>query len=161
TIGERWEPSRDRGVDVTTTRGDYITKLGLEITHDFAKKGRHGNRTPWQVLDGATRGQTPDVALWREERAGTKGGRRLTWSKGLRGRAASPATEGVSDEVEEAIRFSRAEWLVLRDVPDAIDVVLTVAEDRGELSRCVAELLVIAVTDTRGPTPARNIQFGA
>lgn len=78
--------------------GEYVTKMGaaLEITHGAQKQGRHGSRTPFQILaDFLQWGDEADLTLWLEYEAAMKGARRLTWSHGLKARYA--VTE-VSDE---------------------------------------------------------------
>lgn len=87
------EPTAEHGVTLTEShRDDYIAKLGLadEVVNGTLKKGRHGGRTPLQILHDITYGvgseleQRRSVQLWLEYASEMFGARQLTWSKGLR-----------------------------------------------------------------------------
>src|SRR5262249_14295379 len=56
------DASVDRGLKVTIAEGDvenpekaarYVMKFGMEAISHTTKEGRHGNKTPWQLLDAA------------------------------------------------------------------------------------------------------------
>jgi hypothetical protein len=87
------EPTAEHGVTLTEShRDDYIAKLGLadEIVNGTLKTGRHGGRTPLQILHDVTFavGSVPEqrrsARLWLEYADEMYGARQLTWSKGLR-----------------------------------------------------------------------------
>lgn len=92
-------PTAEHGVTLTEShRDDYIAKLGLadEIVNGTLKKGRHGGRTPFQILHDVTFGvgseleQRRSCRLWMEYTQEMHGARQLTWSKGLREAYAIP-----------------------------------------------------------------------
>lgn len=66
--------------------GDYVAKWGAdrEMTAGHRKTAKGGGRSPWQILDGISRGSKRDIMLFREYAAAFKGARQLTWSRGLR-----------------------------------------------------------------------------
>jgi hypothetical protein len=131
-IGAAHAPTMDRGVDISDidSEGEYIAKAGLELAGDLLKGTKHGNRTIWAVAESAGRGNVNDATSWRAWVAGTKGVRLLTWSAGFRKLAGIRGEPGEADlpELEALATMDRAEWRALRDLPDAVDVVLTVAE---------------------------------
>lgn len=120
------EPTAEHGVTLTEShRDDYIAKLGLadEIVNGTLKNGRHGGRTPLQILHDITFGvgseleQRRSVRLWMEYANEMFGARQLTWSKGLREAYDIPEqTElelAIAEETadhEELYRFSNSDW---------------------------------------------------
>lgn len=88
-------PDRRHGVKISALRqSSYLTKMGLaswELTSSSTKAGRHGHRTPFQVLRDLVCGDDPerrrrDAGVWAEWAAGIKGARQLVYSPGLRRR---------------------------------------------------------------------------
>lgn len=110
-------PSRRHGVKLyraTEGAGRYTSKMGLaaELTGIDGKRGRGGNRTPWEVLrDYADHGREEDARLWTEYCRAFAGGsldadrfksrRMLTWSPGLRQRLLEDAQEELDLEERE------------------------------------------------------------
>lgn len=74
------------------TKNEYVTAVdtraaALELTRADLKRGRLGNRTPFQILgDLLDQGDADDLDLWEEWERASKGRRQLTWSRGLRSR---------------------------------------------------------------------------
>jgi hypothetical protein len=65
--------------------GEYIAKVGFEITSPSTKDGRYGNRAPFAILrDALTTSLADDCELWIEWEQASHGRRQLTWSQGLR-----------------------------------------------------------------------------
>lgn len=130
--------------------GEYLAKVqdgmgaarsvGREMTRTDLKRGRRHNRfSPFELLEGATKGDVRAKARWLEYEAATKGRRCLEWSraewvKTLRERAALTAEES-PDEVQEPssvvlAELSLAEWaLVARYGAQAR--LLDLAEQKG------------------------------
>ena len=74
---------------------DYLAKMGKDtdwhVEHELAKgnvkQGKHGGRTPMQLLaDFTYEGDEAAGILWAEYAATYRGSKQLYWSKGLRGR---------------------------------------------------------------------------
>lgn len=64
----------------------YLAKMGLaqELVSQSTKKGRGGNRTPFQVLRDLTLDPSGrDRIIWRHYCLGIRGARQLTYSRGL------------------------------------------------------------------------------
>lgn len=78
------------GVDIKTGDeeiGNYISKWGMdaELTKSMSKRGRNGNRSPWDFLrDYFTGGDEADADLFRAYAKAFKHKRQLVWSDGLR-----------------------------------------------------------------------------
>ena len=102
---EDMSPSRAHGLDLRkvhrsdamahyftkATYGHEASSAASEVTLSAHKRGRVGNRTPFQVLADVTgsdvaEGRDPveDLALWHEYERASKGRRQLVWSRGLR-----------------------------------------------------------------------------
>jgi len=129
------EPTAEHGVTLTEShRDDYIAKLGLadEVVNGTLKKGRHGGRTPLQILHDITFGvgsepeQRRSVQLWLEYANEMRGARQLTWSKGLKEAYAIPEqTELELAFAEEAdvhkvlYTFKNEDWdnLIANNIP--------------------------------------------
>jgi hypothetical protein len=115
-------PTYRHGVDMRRVVGDDVDALGdyftkntyaakdhksesaaaFEVTGSHAKKGRSGNRTPFELLEdivSAAGDVDRDIALWHEWEKQSKGRRQLTWSRGLRDRLLS----GVEDLDDQAV----------------------------------------------------------
>lgn len=86
-IGEAYAPDR-KGFDLRRAKnpGEYMTKLGLELTDPtLAKEGRHGGRSMMQVLGELTiEGADRDRLIFAEYERETRKQRDLTYSGGLR-----------------------------------------------------------------------------
>lgn len=80
-----WQFERARS---TERAGNYVTKWGSEweLVGGAGKKAKNGNRSPWDLLDAASRGDRRAAYLFREYSKAFKGARQLTWTKGLRER---------------------------------------------------------------------------
>ena len=120
------EPTLEHGVTLTEShRDDYIAKLGLadEVVNGTLKSGRHGGRTPLQILHDITFGvgseleQRRSVQLWLEYADEMFGARQLTWSKGLREAYAIPeqtelelASLEETDAHEELYHYENRDW---------------------------------------------------
>lgn len=68
--------------------GKYVAKFGAaeEMSLQTNKKGRHGGRSPWQLLEDAEAGDDEAGRLWVEYAKAFFGRRQLVWSKGLKAR---------------------------------------------------------------------------
>jgi hypothetical protein len=120
------EPTAEHGVTLTEShRDDYIAKLGLadEIVNGTLKTGRHGGRTPLQILHdvtfavGSELEQRRSARLWLEYADEMFGARQLTWSKGLKEAYTIPeqtelelAGQEETDAHEELYHFADADW---------------------------------------------------
>lgn len=86
------------------TKQDYVDqvdagKAALELTRADLKRGRGGNRSPFQILgDLVELGDADDLDRWEEWEKASKGRRQLTWSRGLRSRLLSD-DERTDDEL--------------------------------------------------------------
>ena len=79
TFGRHHLPSQAHGVRVTLCRdGNYLSKMGLEMTDPGGKVGRHQGRSPWEIAEDAADGDPKSVELWLEYVRGTKGHTALT-----------------------------------------------------------------------------------
>jgi len=83
--------SRKVGADVRRITGthdqasEYFTKATYEVTGANLKLARHGNVTPFGLLESlVTTGDADDLEAWHEWERASKGRRQLTWSRGLR-----------------------------------------------------------------------------
>jgi hypothetical protein len=149
-VGDEHAPTFERGVDFSEVGRDgrYVAKMGLEVADDLMKQPKPGHRSIWQVGASAGAGNARDRAAWLAFFGGTKGVRLLTWSQG---RHDLRKLAGIDDEDDEEIeeheqgtevaRIERADWRELRAIPDAVDVVLTVAEGGRDVGACVREIL--------------------
>jgi len=129
------EPTAEHGVTLTEShRDDYIAKLGLadEVVSGALKEGRHGGKTPLQLLHDVTFGigseseQRRSVRLWLEYAEEMHGARQLTWSKGLRERYDVPeqtelelASSEETSAYREVYEFEHEDWdgLIARNLP--------------------------------------------
>lgn len=87
-----------RWINPTTDKAAaYIVKwgAGAEISAAATKTGREGNRSPWQLLADADRGDLIAGGLWRTFGNTMEGRRHLTWSRGIR------EMYGLRDEVSD------------------------------------------------------------
>lgn len=111
----RGTPSRRHGIDLRLIRdgegmAQYLVKVegaAMELTFADRKKGRHGNRTPMQILgDARSDGDSGDVHVFNEYERASKGKRMLTMSRGLKRRY---LIEDISDDeiVSEVIGGER------------------------------------------------------
>lgn len=76
--------------------GGYLAKVqdhygtasavGREMSRQDLKRGRKGSRTPFELAEAAVEGLIPELPLWWEYEAATKGKRSLAFSKSLRDR---------------------------------------------------------------------------
>jgi hypothetical protein len=98
----------------------YVSKLSKEATMSFAKDGRGGGRSLFQVAsDALETGDAEDFAVWFEWEETMPGKRAQTWSKGLREWA---ELEETTDEEEAAkehagvpiLALPRQSWRVVR-----------------------------------------------
>ncbi len=120
----------EHGLKLQATQGavaDYIAKFGAEATteawgpeselsHAHVKRGRLGQRTPWDLLRAFTEGDDRAAHLWREYASVFKGRQQLTWSPGLR--AILGLEDAASDADIAAARPSDAVhllWITLAD----------------------------------------------
>lgn len=59
---------------------DYFTKLAREVTTAYAKEGRNGGQTPFQILADAVEGVADAVEAWWEWEQASRDRRQMTWS---------------------------------------------------------------------------------
>ena len=134
--------------------GGRLSSVALELARGDLKTGRRdGQRTPWEILIGATRrisdadgvldedaerARDRDRVLWREWETCTKGVHAVQWSRGLRGMIGLGAEQ--SDEEVVAVEVGgevvyeftdRLAWLAVCDVRGGQVRVLRAAERWG------------------------------
>lgn len=106
-FGARHEPDDEHAIATTlASDGEYISKLGLELSDPANKKAERGHRTPWQIASDFARAYNAardardreagklaagrllvsrDADLWRTYCRDMRGAHRLVWSNGLKG----------------------------------------------------------------------------
>lgn len=96
--------------------------MALEVTQGAAKKGRHGGRTPFELLADTASGDADDLALWDEWVKGSQGRRQLGWSAGLRELVGLSEEELTDDELaavevgsEDLLILTAETWRAIRD----------------------------------------------
>jgi len=106
--------SGQAGVDIRAVRdeaamGEYLSKVAFEVTdRAFAKKGKSGNRTPWEIVrDFLDTGDSQDLAIWLDWCRASKGRRLISWSRYLKKEL------GVTEETDEAIAGKEDETRVI------------------------------------------------
>jgi hypothetical protein len=141
-------PHATIGVDVqvcasAAEAGLYIAKtqdgrsVGNEMARGDMKSGRHGSRTPFEILDDFRwTGDTEHLALWHEYEAATKGHQAITWSPRLRGRlkvAERTDEEIAAEEVggEDIAVIPPRVWERIVAIPGLDGAVLDAAETGG------------------------------
>lgn len=84
-LGREFVPN-EHGVDLRkAVRADYLAKFGCELTDPGTKRGRRGNRTPFQIATSAASGNSlADEELWIAYCKAMRGAKMLTWSDGFR-----------------------------------------------------------------------------
>lgn len=144
TIQNRGFPQPDpRNCPLKTVQGPgvgaYLAKIqaAAELTCWHTKKGRKGNRTPFQVLDDAmTNAEPRDLALWAEWEETMPGRRQMNWSKGFEKAlkalpAASSEAESDTEESRTVARISHALWGRIRSRRGLDFAVLEAIESGG------------------------------
>jgi hypothetical protein len=139
----------ERGLDVRggdNRVGQYLAKLGLEVTLVNAKKGRAGGMAPFQLLDWAE--DLPLARdLYQEFACAMKGKRALWWSRGLKKRfgidevsdeelVEAPAEE---DEILRALLHRDGLRLLSRHAAQGEFLALCGADDFDEARRFLVE----------------------
>ena len=117
------------GLDVRSVRmhadslervGEYIAKVGFEITSPSTKDGRHGNRAPFAILrDALATGLADDCELWLEWEEASHGRRQLTWSQGLR-EWARLGCEATDEEIVEEDQHGNDALILPPETWDAV-----------------------------------------
>ena len=82
-MGEQFVPSLERGVKLTHGEGDYLAKLGLEVSDVGAKQAKNGNLTPWGLGEMAAQGSGQALDAWIEYCEATKARKAVQISDGL------------------------------------------------------------------------------
>ena len=128
---------RGPGLDIRTSAdeiaeglGKYLVKsLAMEAVHGYAKAGREGSRTPFQILaDGIATGDADDLDLWHEYERASQGRRQLTWSQGLRdlaGLGEEQTDEEIAEETiegDDVLVFTRETWREI--APQQVDLLI-------------------------------------
>lgn len=97
---------------------EYLTKFGAaeELTLGNVKKGREGQRTPWQLLGDSRQGDKRASALWVEYAQAFKGRRQLVWSNGLK------AMAGVKQQTDEQLaqEIAESDFQPVREWPSEV-----------------------------------------
>jgi hypothetical protein len=70
----------------TGAAGQYLAKMGCELTGITSKSAHPGHYTHWQIAQQAAAGELWAKVLWQEHSKAMMGARQLTWSRGLRER---------------------------------------------------------------------------
>ena len=113
--------------------------VGNELTRLDLKRGRDGNRTPFQLLTEALEtGDFDDITLWWEYETTTKGRQAITWSAHLR-KLLLPEEEQKTDEEVAAEEvggrdiavFVMAAWKRVTAIPGLPAAILSAAEAGG------------------------------
>lgn len=142
------EPDEQHGVVVdrcynAAEAGAYIAKTqegkspGNELARGDLKRGRDGNRTPFQIIeDFRQTGDVADLALWRAYEKATKGHQAISWSKHLRALLAAEEKtdeELAAEEVggEAIVRIPPDIWRWVTAVPGLPAHLLDQAERGG------------------------------
>jgi hypothetical protein len=130
--------------------GKYLTKIvdesgrrvGDEMTRLDMKQGRHGSRSPWQLLEAGWTGDDLARALWQEYEQATKGRRCVVWSSGLKERLgvgaevpdeqlATDDGAGAGQQLVARVPVTVAEFYAVRQVKGGFARALDVAENNG------------------------------
>lgn len=108
-LGEHAKPTIEQGATFSKTSGtgEYILKLGCEISDIAFKEPAEGHRTPWQLVHSALTGDDQAREYWSQYVEGMWSRRQLTWSRDLRkrtrlGRELSDAEVAASPERVES-----------------------------------------------------------
>lgn len=110
--------------------GKQAKSVAGEATLGQFKKGRKGNRAPFEVLQSvADDGDADDAAIWQEWTRVSRGKRQMWWSKGLKEMAGIAADERTDEEIAgeeygdvDALILPRPTWLAIRDSETRWDV---------------------------------------
>lgn len=107
-----WSARKLARGDGGATLERYLTDIGLEFSTVSTKTTRRtSSRTPWQILDSASEGNTRDVARWREYEWAMKGARCIELdarAKAFAKDAPIPMTRGETGPCDE-LSFESAE----------------------------------------------------
>ena len=103
-------PDLVHGCKLTRAPGDYLARLGLEISAPGTKQARTGHATPFDLGAHAVGGDTRARALWMSFADAMLGARQLTWSRGLR--QVAGLVEDDSDDAAVELDLERAGLLV-------------------------------------------------
>lgn len=116
-----------------------------EVTRQDVKRGRHGHRSMFQVLEDALEGDLESINVWRDYEVASKGKRALTWSRGLRDLLELEeeltdeqiAEQEPDEETTELIAIIDApDWKhLLKKYPSSASDLLTLAEVNPEKAR--------------------------
>ncbi len=128
--------------------GDYLVKLdgsaswtaAHELTKQVVKKGRHGSRSPVDLLDAYGAGDVEAGQLWVEYAREMKGCHQLVWSRGLRallGLGVEMSDDEVAAQVEETgavvvHSFTTEEWATVRSNDVRYEVLVLAGQGDGE-----------------------------
>lgn len=131
-------PTRDHGLDLQKVDdkgkvlSKYLSKFELEKTDKWSvdremarsdmKKGRKTSITSFQLLTGDTvlgLAEGKRRSLWIEYYEATKGGRCITWSRGLKDRYG--ITDKTDEEIIEDVQAGGAVWVAHRKDYEAIN----------------------------------------
>lgn len=140
-LGAQFVPSLERGVDIQQAdrAGQYLAKLGMEISAPGTKAARPGHRTYLDML--AATAFDGDGEAWARSRdyvKAMKGAKLLFWSRGLKKRL------GIGEQTDEQLirdteaagekvaSLKRGEWWLLRMLPGARVDLAEAAENCGE-----------------------------
>jgi hypothetical protein len=143
-LGATFLPTRTRGLRLhPTDAAEYISKLGLsnqrlafELSDPNRKKGRGGNRTPFQLMQDAANGDDTARALVAAYARGMKGAHVIDWSHITKAerQAAVEAVERDQPPDELAVFFSAGDWDELRCISvDARERILEACEEPDPL----------------------------
>lgn len=138
----------DHGVDIQTGDekiGEYVSKWGMdaELTRGMIKRGREGNRSPWDFLRSFFNdGDENDADLFRAYAKQFKGKRQLVWSEGLRellGLDAEKSDQELAEEIEKGSELlgslSLKQWRVVVQCNKRGELLHLAAQNNIELVR--------------------------
>ena len=140
SLGDAWRASlRGKGLDGNgaafdiqngDAAGRYIAKWGAaeELTLSNKKVGRHGGRSPLQLLADAKEGDVPSGKLWLQYEKCFRGRRQLVWSRGLK------ALVGI-DEVDDQAAAEDVEQDGQEPEPPLASIDYNTWRDRGRWRR--------------------------
>ena len=141
--------------------GDYVAKWGAdeELAKSNLKRGRGGNRTPWQLLADAANGDRWAARLWQAYAETFKGARWITWSVGVRERyglvEATDEQAAADDGIGEVLgTFGHSLWR--RIVFRGFEVAVLEAAEAGGWAAVVALLKREGVFHAGAPPPEKS-----
>ena len=161
-MGERFVPSEEHGIVLKPCyKADYLVKmgLGLELTAGYAKRGKNGNMSMFQVAERIVAGEEHLRGVWRDYSAGMFRAKQLTWSKeatAILEAALAKTPEKEASELGEPtvlVSFDNEEWRVARRKLRGVNAALLMqaGEDGGKAA------VRLSLTNLLGQPPSEKL----